>query len=124
MSTSTQNALVVQARGKASVVPDHPIPTLRPDTVLIRPVAVALNPHDWKAIDYLYVEGCVVGCDFSGVVEAISDDPVARSFNIGDRVIATAHGSKLELRMTDRKTPTYTTKPTRSVLRREPFKNM
>lgn len=94
MSSSVQQALIVQSRGHACVVPDHPSPPLRPDSVLVKPVAVALNPHDYKAIDFLDVDDCVVGCDFSGVVAAVPDGPAARQFKVGDRIMGTVHGSR------------------------------
>jgi len=47
---STQKAIVIQAPGKAELVSDRPIPKLRDDYILVKTVAVALNPTDWKHI--------------------------------------------------------------------------
>ena len=91
---ATQRAVIVQSKGKASLVSDHSIPLLRPDTVLVKAICVALNPHDWKAIDYFDIDGCVVGCDFSGVVVETSRGAMTKQFATGDRIMGTVHGSK------------------------------
>lgn len=75
------------------MVHDHPVPPLRADTMLIETKAVALNPHDWRGVDWFDVSGCTVGTDFSGVVVEISQGTVARQFKVGDRVAGTSHGS-------------------------------
>jgi NADPH:quinone reductase-like Zn-dependent oxidoreductase len=91
---SAQRAVIVQGKGKACLVSGHPISPLRPDTVLVKATYVALNPHDWRAIDHWDVDGCVVGCDFSGVVEEVSSGLMTRQFATGDRIMGTVHGSK------------------------------
>ena len=91
---ATQRAVIVRNRGKASLVSDRSIPVLRPDTVLVKAICVALNPHDWKAIDYFDVDGCVVGCDFSGVVVETSREAMTKQFAAGDRIMGTVHGSE------------------------------
>ena len=60
--------------------------------MLVRAVHVALNPYDWRVIDMLDVNGCIVGCDFSRLVEAVSEGPVTSNFSLGDRIIGTARG--------------------------------
>ena len=91
---SAQKAIVVLGKGKAGLVSDLSIPELHPDTVLVKAVSVALNPHDWKATDQLDIDGCVVGCDFSGVVVEVSSGAMTRQFAIGDRIMGTVHGSE------------------------------
>ena len=38
-------------------VQEVPIPKLRPDYVLVKVEAVALNPSDWKSLDWLSTPG-------------------------------------------------------------------
>jgi NADPH:quinone reductase-like Zn-dependent oxidoreductase len=88
---STMKAIVI--KGKEGYIDRaRPIPKLRDDYVLVKTVAVALNPTDWKHIAFgLGAENCLTGCDFSGTVEAIGP-AVTKSFSIGDRVAGVAHG--------------------------------
>ena len=53
---------------------------------------MALNPTDWKHIDYLAPPGVLVGCDYAGVVQDVGKD-VKKSFQKGDRICGFAHGS-------------------------------
>jgi NADPH:quinone reductase-like Zn-dependent oxidoreductase len=87
-------ALVVEGR---SFKVDHARrrPELRPDSLLVRPVAVALNPTDWKSVSYgRATDGCIVGCDYAGVVEAVGDQ-VTKAWKVGDRVFGCGHGANL-----------------------------
>jgi NADPH:quinone reductase-like Zn-dependent oxidoreductase len=88
---STQKAIVVIEQGKEGLVTDRPIPQLRDDYMLVKTVSVGLNPTDWKHIAYLSPPGVLVGCDYSGVVEAVGKD-VKKKFAKGDRVCGFAHG--------------------------------
>ncbi|KAL4802566.1 chaperonin 10-like protein [Aspergillus unguis] len=68
---------------------------MRPDSLLVRPVAVALNPTDWKSVSYgRATDGCIVGCDYAGVVEAVGDQ-VTKPWKVGDRVFGCGHGANL-----------------------------
>src|ERR1700761_2595575 len=83
-------ALKANGPGKASVHSNIPIPSLRPDYILVKTIAVALNPTDWKHIGL--VEGSpTVGCDYAGIVEAVGS-AVTKLFKPGDRVAGFAHG--------------------------------
>jgi NADPH:quinone reductase-like Zn-dependent oxidoreductase len=88
---STQKAVVVVEKGKEGLVTDRPIPQLRDDYMIVKTVSVGLNPTDWKHIAYLSPPGVLVGCDYSGVVEAVGKD-VRKKFAKGDRVCGFAHG--------------------------------
>lgn len=57
--------------GPPLTVSDHvPIPEIKsPHHVLVRVLAVALNPTDYKMATRFYMEQNVIGCDFCGVVE-------------------------------------------------------
>ena len=88
----TQKAIVIHSRGKAEVVSDRPIPKLRDTYILVKTAAVALNPTDWKHIDFLASPGAIVGCDYSGTVEAVGKD-VTKPWKKGDRVCGFVHGA-------------------------------
>ena len=70
-----------------------PIPRLRDDYLLIRTVAIALNPTDWTTIDAPGDDGTIVGCDFAGIVEEVGT-AVTKSFSKGDRVACFSHGGQ------------------------------
>lgn len=89
---STQKALVITGPGTAAVVNDRPIPALRDDYLLIKTVSVALNPTDWKHIEWFAVPGLLTGCDYAGIVEAVGKN-VKKQFKKGDRVCGWAHGA-------------------------------
>lgn len=59
----TMKAVVIE-NGKAVVKQDIPIPELEEGFVLIKTVAVAGNPTDWKHIDFkIGPQGALLGCD-------------------------------------------------------------
>ncbi|KAH8195538.1 hypothetical protein TruAng_010298 [Truncatella angustata] len=77
-----------------AVVVSHnvPVPTLTSaNQVLVRVLAVALNPSDFKMIKYFPRPGTniPIGCDFCGVVEDKRGDSVLASFPKGTRVAGT-----------------------------------
>ncbi|KAE8382663.1 chaperonin 10-like protein [Aspergillus bertholletiae] len=88
----SQKAIVVTAPKQASLVSDHPRPALRDDYILIKTVSVAVNPTDWKHVDFLAPPGVLVGCDYAGIVEEVGP-AVKKPFRKGDRVCGFAHGA-------------------------------
>lgn len=88
---STQKALVVTAPKEAHLIRDRPLPALRDDYILVKTVSIALNPTDWKHVEYRAPPGVLVGCDYSGIVEEVGKD-VKKPFKKGDRVCGAAHG--------------------------------
>lgn len=83
-------AVVVVAKGEAAVQEVN-VPVLRDDWVLVQVKAVALNPSDWKHIDFGGADpGSRVGCDYAGIVSAVGGN-VSR-FNVGDRICGAVHG--------------------------------
>ncbi|KAL4971247.1 chaperonin 10-like protein [Aspergillus desertorum] len=89
---TTQKAVVVTSPKQESLVTDRPMPTLRDDYILVKNVAVALNPTDWKSIAKHAPPGVLVGCDYAGVVEEVGKN-VKKPFKKGDRVAGFVHGS-------------------------------
>ncbi|OIW31608.1 GroES-like protein [Coniochaeta ligniaria NRRL 30616] len=97
MSPPTEcKAITVHKIGHASIT-TVPLPQLRPAYILVRVLAVALNPTDHKAIDGKMggddgaLRGCRPGCDYVGVVEAVGA-AVTKPLRPGDRVAGVAHG--------------------------------
>lgn len=89
---STQKAVVIQGPKEAKLVTDRPIPKLRDGYILVKTVAVALNPTDWKHIDFMATEGALVGCDYAGTVEEVGKG-VTKQWKKGDKICGFAHGS-------------------------------
>jgi NADPH:quinone reductase-like Zn-dependent oxidoreductase len=86
-----QKAVVVTAPKVAELVTDRPIPALRDDYILVKVVSVALNPTDWKHVDFLTPPGALIGCDYAGIVEEVGKD-VKKPFKKGDRICGFVHG--------------------------------
>ncbi|KAG6988548.1 cytochrome P450 [Physcia stellaris] len=65
---TTQKAIEIVSSGSARLTTSRAIPRLRDDYILVKTSAIALNPTDWKHIDFLATPGALVGCDYSGTV--------------------------------------------------------
>jgi NADPH:quinone reductase-like Zn-dependent oxidoreductase len=89
----TMRAIKAHGAKVASVESDVNIPSLRPDYVLVRNIAVALNPTDWKHIDFVE-STATIGCDFAGIVEGVGEDVKTR-WKKGDRVCGFVHGGNV-----------------------------
>lgn len=77
----------------ATIINARPPPKLRDDYLLIKTVAVALNPTDAKAL----VQGRgakdgILGCDFAGLVEEVGSK-VSKPWKKGDRVFGCTYGA-------------------------------
>lgn len=89
-------AITVRRVGHAEIT-TTPLPKLRDEYVLVRTLAVALNPTDHKAVDGKMggddstLGGCRPGCDYVGVVEEVGPK-VTKGFRKGDRICGAAHG--------------------------------
>ncbi|EOD50718.1 putative zinc-binding oxidoreductase protein [Neofusicoccum parvum UCRNP2] len=88
---SVQRAIQIQGPKVAKLVTDAPIPALRPNHVRVKTVAVALNPADWKSVDYLGEPGLISGCDYSGIVEEVH--PSVTHLRVGDKIAGLTHGA-------------------------------
>ncbi|KAG0650910.1 ACT-toxin biosynthesis S2 [Hyphodiscus hymeniophilus] len=78
------HAVVVTKPGEVAVE-EVSTPKLRDDYILVKVKAVALNPTDWKHVDFL------IGCDYAGVVEEVGSK-VTKPFKKGDRICGFVHG--------------------------------
>ena len=87
-------AVRIHAYGDRSVLQfeDAPKPEIKPDEALVRIVAAAVNPVDWKIRQghlqtmVPYVLPLTLGWDFSGVIEALGGE--VANFAIGDAVFS------------------------------------
>lgn len=69
------------------------VPELPDDGVLVRPIAIALNPTDWKHVVFGRAkDGCIIGCDYAGIVEAVGK-AVTKTWKPGDKICGCGHGS-------------------------------
>ncbi|KAG9200846.1 hypothetical protein G6514_006554 [Epicoccum nigrum] len=71
-------------------VQEVPIPKLRPDHVLVKVEAVALNPADWKSLDSLSTPGSTCGNDLAGVIVEVGPD-VKAHLKKGDHIAGFSH---------------------------------
>jgi NADPH:quinone reductase-like Zn-dependent oxidoreductase len=85
--------LIRQGTGNA-VLKSIPIPELPDDYILVRTIAIALNPTDWTTLDAKGDDGTLVGCDFAGIVEEVGA-AVTKPFKKGDRIAGFGHGGKI-----------------------------
>ncbi|KAM5352895.1 hypothetical protein ACJ41O_005617 [Fusarium nematophilum] len=91
----SMKAVVVMGNRSARLDYSRRVPDLRDDCVLVKPVAVALNPTDWRHVEYGRAkEGCILGCDYAGIVES-AGSAVGDKWKRGDRIFGCAHGANL-----------------------------
>ncbi|RPD66571.1 GroES-like protein [Lentinus tigrinus ALCF2SS1-7] len=84
-------ALVV-LQGNRVEVKDHPVPVVGDSDILVKTVAVAQNPTDWKFVDSGRANvGSISGCDWSGYVVKTGKD--VTSPRVGQHVAGFVMGS-------------------------------
>jgi NADPH:quinone reductase-like Zn-dependent oxidoreductase len=89
---ATHSAIFEDANGKPTLLSDVPVPEVRPGTVLVRTLAVALMPADYKMGLAFPTPGVGVGMDFVGrVVKHGSEEN--DKFRVGNAVCGTVPGS-------------------------------
>lgn len=89
-----QNFGLIRTGAGQATLQQIPTPKVPADYLLVRTVAVALNPTDWTTLDAVGDNGTLVGCDYAGVVEEVGKD-VKKPFKVGDRVAGFGHGGTL-----------------------------
>lgn len=87
---SVQKALVGGSPGQYQIDAHVEIPKPKAGTMLCKVMAVALNPADWKMIDFSATPGSIGGNDFAGEVIEVGDG-VTR-FQKGDRILGMVFG--------------------------------
>ena len=91
MTGAMQNFGLLRTDVGTAVLRETSIPELRPGYVLVKTIAVALNPTDWTSLDAVGDPGTIVGCDYAGIVEHVGSGESNR-FKKGDRIAGFAHG--------------------------------
>ncbi|KAF8491583.1 dehydrogenase [Russula emetica] len=89
-----QRAALVSEGGVTLGLVDVPKPG--PGQILVKVVAAAQNPTDWKGLGRALKEakyGGIVGHDFAGVVEELGPDVPEGMWTIGERVAGTVVGA-------------------------------
>ncbi|CAH0025857.1 unnamed protein product [Clonostachys rhizophaga] len=95
---SKQTAIIEDENGKPVLVHDAPLPSLERGTLLVKTVAVALNPSDYKMGLAYPSPGALMGGDFAGHIVAIDPEAEAErpDLRVGDAVCGVVHGSNPE----------------------------
>ncbi|OOQ87551.1 toxD-like zinc binding oxidoreductase [Penicillium brasilianum] len=77
--------------GQGAQVKDVPIPNITDNEVLVKVRAVALNPIDFKDIDFFSPRNSAIGCDYAGEVTRVGKNSGQR-WKVGDRIAGFVHG--------------------------------
>jgi NADPH:quinone reductase-like Zn-dependent oxidoreductase len=77
--------------GNDAQVIDTPIPEITENEVLVKVCAVALNPIDFKDIDFFSPRNRIAGCDYAGQVTKVGKN-AAQRWKVGDRIAGFVHG--------------------------------
>ncbi|EXA30363.1 hypothetical protein FOVG_18235 [Fusarium oxysporum f. sp. pisi HDV247] len=90
-----QRAVAEDAAGQPAVVEDAPVPELRTNSILVKTVAVAINPCDYKLPALSPSQGAIIGTDFVGAIIRIGTDAALLRPDLreGDIVCGLVHGS-------------------------------
>ncbi|KAI0272582.1 dehydrogenase [Gloeopeniophorella convolvens] len=91
MAPTAQKAIVVQEDGSLALR-EVPVPKPGPNEILVKIVAAAQNPTDWKTAKFAKRAGSVSGCDFSGTVEEVGSGVPEGLRTVGERVAGFVHG--------------------------------
>lgn len=85
---------IIQVKGGMEIQ-DIALPPVEPLNIVVKTVAVALNPTDYKTAQNFPSPGATVGCDFAGTIVYIGNEAAKRPqpWKIGDRVCGPIHGS-------------------------------
>ena len=96
MAAQRQNRGLVKTGKGCAAITNLALPSLRDDYILIKTVAVALNPADWQNLEEDFEPGAkpmLIGNDAAGIVEAVGEN-VTNRLKKGDRVMCVVHGGK------------------------------
>ncbi|PVH81266.1 GroES-like protein [Cadophora sp. DSE1049] len=85
------NLVAGKSIGKGVKEEEIPSLSISDNEILIKVHATALNPIDFKFIDFIAPHGSLVGCDFAGVV-AETGSFASRTWKVGDRVAGFTQG--------------------------------
>lgn len=90
-----QRAVIEDESGQPVIANDVPLPAILPKTVLVKTVAVAINPFDYKMPKTFPSAGATIGIDFVGRIVRIDADAASLrpDLSMGDMVCGFIHGS-------------------------------
>jgi len=89
----TRQAIIQDGFGHG-VVATVPMPVIAASEILVRTVAVAINPTDHKMPANFSSPRAIIGCDFAGIVAKVGPGvPENSEIRIGTRVAGAVHGS-------------------------------
>lgn len=91
---TTKNRGIVKIAQGQQILTEVPIPKLKDGYILLKTVALALNPTDWQTLDETPRPGTkrsLLGCDAAGIVLEAGKG-VNKDIKKGDRVAGFAHG--------------------------------
>ncbi|KAF3394092.1 Protein TOXD [Penicillium rolfsii] len=77
--------------GQGAQVKEVSIPSITDNEVLVKVRAVALNPIDFKDIDFISPRNSAIGCDYAGEVTRVGKNAGQR-WKVGDRIAGFVHG--------------------------------
>ena len=86
---ATQEAVVADSNGKASISSEAPCPPFRSDQVYVRTEAVGVNPSDTKMMGDFITPSGIFGADYSGTVIAVGS--AVQGVKVGDRIAGAQH---------------------------------
>lgn len=95
---NTQVALVAGNGGHYQISTDVEVPKLKPGTMLCKVRAVALNPADWKMIEFSATKDSIGGNDFAGEVVQVGQG--VKRFKERDRIFGMMFGLNPSDRLT------------------------
>ncbi|KAJ7730967.1 chaperonin 10-like protein [Mycena maculata] len=91
MAASTMKALVTAGDGSFRLQ-DVSVPALSSGEILVKVIAAAQNPTDWKTLLLHTRPGNILGCDFAGTVVEIGPEVPTDLRKKGERVAGLVHG--------------------------------
>lgn len=93
----TQTAILQGDDGVLEVSENVPLPHIPLNRMLVKVIAVALNPCDWKMPSQFPAKGVVNGTDYAGVIVSIGKEVATLSsrpqWRVGDEVFGACHGA-------------------------------
>jgi NADPH:quinone reductase-like Zn-dependent oxidoreductase len=90
---AVQTAIIGLEDGNLAISSHALLPELEEDMIIVKNVAVALNPVDTKMTGNLVSQGAISGMDFAGIIVAIGSKAQSpTTVAIGDRVCGAVQG--------------------------------
>jgi NADPH:quinone reductase-like Zn-dependent oxidoreductase len=74
-----------------ALIKDVPVPSIKDNELLVKVTMVALNPTDFKHMDFVGPRGAVLGCDFAGKIVKVGRNAPG-DWKVGDRIAGAVHG--------------------------------